>query len=162
MRGLDPRIHHFSKKMDRRVKPGDDERGNQRRALEKQMAGRKPGHRILAVAIHQSVGSTLMIAAPWLLPIQGTGRPLVSSTKTRRMLVVRGRRYSVISSVLVLSRETRSFDIEPVHTSAAPLLGTTSYGLPQAVGSLYSFIRSVAGSNMPMALPAYSANQRRP
>jgi hypothetical protein len=25
MRGLDPRIHHFAKKMDRRVKPGDDE-----------------------------------------------------------------------------------------------------------------------------------------
>jgi hypothetical protein len=45
-RAGDPRIHHFSKKMDRRVKPGDDERGNQRRALEKQMAGRKPGHRM--------------------------------------------------------------------------------------------------------------------
>jgi hypothetical protein len=25
MAGLDPAIHHFSKKMDRRVKPGDDE-----------------------------------------------------------------------------------------------------------------------------------------
>jgi hypothetical protein len=24
MRGLDPRIHHLAKKMDRRVKPGDD------------------------------------------------------------------------------------------------------------------------------------------
>jgi hypothetical protein len=32
MRGLDPRIHLeriFSKKMDRRVKPGDDERGRE-------------------------------------------------------------------------------------------------------------------------------------
>ena len=33
MRGLDPRIHHFSqkvfaKKMDRRVKPGDDTSGS--------------------------------------------------------------------------------------------------------------------------------------
>jgi hypothetical protein len=26
MRGLDPRIHHLAKKMDRRVKPGDDNR----------------------------------------------------------------------------------------------------------------------------------------
>jgi hypothetical protein len=26
MRGLDPRIHPFRKKMDRRVKPGDDDR----------------------------------------------------------------------------------------------------------------------------------------
>jgi hypothetical protein len=24
MRGLDPRIHHFTKRLDRRVKPGDD------------------------------------------------------------------------------------------------------------------------------------------
>jgi hypothetical protein len=30
MRGLDPRIHPFSKKMDRRVKPGDDDRVMQR------------------------------------------------------------------------------------------------------------------------------------
>src|SRR5882757_2858454 len=103
-----------------------------------------------------------MIAAPWLLPIQSTGRPLVSSTNTRRILVVRGRRYSVISSVLVLSRETWSFDIETLHTSEPPLLGTTSYGLHHGVGSLYSFVRAVAGSNMPMVLAAYSENQRRP
>src|SRR5262245_56196156 len=102
------------------------------------------------------------MAAPWLLPIHSTGRRPVSSTKTRRILVVRGSRYSVISPVLVSSRDTKSFDIEPVQTSAAPLLGTTSYGLPHGVGSLYSFICSVLGSNMPMALPAYSANHSRP
>src|SRR5262245_58397838 len=110
----------------------------------------------------QSSGSTLMIAAPWLLPIQSTGRRPVCSTKTRRMLVVRGSRYSVTSPVLVSSRETWSFDIEPVHTSAPPLLGTTSYGLPHGFDSLYSVIRSVAGSNWPMALPPYWANHRRP
>src|SRR5712671_3282554 len=71
----------------------------------------------------QSCGSTFTIAAPWLLPIHSTGRPLVSSTNTRRILVVRGMRYSVTSSVLVLIRETRSFDIDPVHTSVPPLVG---------------------------------------
>src|SRR5262249_13898428 len=55
-----------------------------------------------------------------------------------------------------------SFDIDPVHTSVPPLLGTTSYGLPHGVGSLYSAIRSVSGSNMPMALPPYWANHSRP
>src|SRR5712672_1010607 len=74
----------------------------------------------------QSSGSTFTIAAPWLLPIHSTGRPLVSSTNTRRILVVRGMRYSVTSSVLVLIRETRSFDIDPVHTSVPPLVGTAS------------------------------------
>src|SRR4051794_29947464 len=114
------------------------------------MAGIAPGHCHSGERnADQSVGSTFTIAAPWLLPIQSTGRPLVSSTNTRRMLVVRGRRYWVTPWVLVLSRETGSFDIEPVHTSAPPLLGTASYGLPHGVASLYSFMRSVAGSNMP-------------
>jgi hypothetical protein len=53
-----------------------------------------------------SSGSTLTIAEPWLLPTQSTGRGPVSWTKTRRMLVVRGSRYSVISPLLVSSRDT--------------------------------------------------------
>src|SRR5215467_322352 len=102
-----------------------------------QWPGRTPAIAFAPTERVQSCGSTLMIAAPWLLPIHSTGRPLVSSTNTRRILVVRGSRYSVNSPLLVLSRETWSFDIDPVHTSAPPLLGTTSYGLPHGVGSLY-------------------------
>src|ERR1700730_3741388 len=64
-----------------------------------------------------SIGSTRTIEAPRLLPTQRTGRGPVSSTNTRRMLVVRGSRYSTICPVLVSSRATWSFSIEPVHAS---------------------------------------------
>src|SRR5215510_11647565 len=108
-----------------------------------------------------SNGSTRTIAEPWLLPTQSTGRGPVSSTNTRRMLVVRGSRYSVTWPVLVSSRATRSFTIEPVHTSEESLVGTTSYGAPHLVGSLYSLISAVFGSNRPIALAPYSANHNR-
>src|SRR6266576_2320376 len=52
--------------------------------------------------------------------------------------------------------------MEPVHTTSPLFVGATSYGLPQAFDSRYSFMRSVAGSNMPIELAAYSANHKRP
>src|SRR5690242_4076045 len=51
-----------------------------------------------------SKASTLIIAAPKLLPTQSVGGFVELSTFTRRTLVMRGRRYSVISPVWVLSR----------------------------------------------------------
>ena len=94
-----------------------------------QMAGTCPAiarwPSISLIAVQQSSGSTLTIEAPWLLPTQSTGRGPVSSTKTRRMLVVRGSRYSVTWPVFGSRRATRSVSIEPVHTSPF-LVGTTS------------------------------------
>src|SRR5262249_4195768 len=102
---------------DRRDKPGDDERMNCRRGAHDLGRNAAPA---------QSSGSTLTMAPPWLLPTHSTGRGPPSCTNTRRMLVVCGNRYSTISSVRGLSRETWSLSIEPVHTSFAPLVGTTS------------------------------------
>src|SRR4051812_39647028 len=69
-----------------------------------------------------SVGSTLRIEAPWLLPTQSVlGSAFESSTKTRRILVGRGVVYSVYWPVLMSSRDTRSVSIEPVQASS-PLL----------------------------------------
>ncbi len=47
-----------------------------------------------------------MIEAPWFEPTQNVTGFVVLSTYTRRILVVRGNRYSTISSVLVFSRVT--------------------------------------------------------
>ncbi len=51
-----------------------------------------------------SSGSNLMIVAPRLFPTQNVGGLVELSTYTRRTLVVRGRRYSVTSFVLVFTR----------------------------------------------------------
>ena len=67
--------------------------------------------------IHQFSGSTLTIEPWWLLPTQNVTGVVVLSTKTRRMLVSRGSRYSTNYPVSGLSRDTRSFSIDPVHTS---------------------------------------------
>ena len=53
----------------------------------------------------QSSGSSLMMLAPWLLPTQNVGGVVLLSTKTRRMLVVFGSRYSTNLPVLVSSRD---------------------------------------------------------
>src|SRR5215203_1575117 len=52
----------------------------------------------------QSRGSTRTIEAPLLLPTQSTGLGPVSSRKTRRILVERGKRYSMNSPVVGSSR----------------------------------------------------------
>src|SRR6266850_1643592 len=58
-------------------------------------------------------------------------------------------------------RDTRSLSIDPVQTSEASLVGTTSYGMLHLVGSFHSLMVEVFGSNSPIALPPYSANHRR-
>src|SRR5262249_58672471 len=75
-------------------------------------------------SLYQFSGSSLMIEAPWLLPTQKVTGVVVLSTNTRRMLVERGSRYSTNWPVLGSSRETRSFIIDPVHTS--PFLSSTT------------------------------------
>src|ERR1700756_2033784 len=76
------------------------------------------------------------------------------------MLVECGNWYSVYWPVLMSRRETRSVSMEPVQ--ASPLRpASASYGALQGVGTFHSVIFSVLGSNMPMALPSYSANHRR-
>src|SRR5437016_3863152 len=75
-------------------------------------------------AFYGSNGSTLITAAPRLLPTQKVGGLVELSTFTRRTLVIRGSRYSVTSPVLVFTRTTRSFDIPPVH--ALPSLSRTA------------------------------------
>src|SRR5262245_12990141 len=112
-------------------------------------------------SLNQSSGSTFTIDAPWLLPTQSTGRGPLSSTNTRRTLVERGSRYSVIWPDLVSSRATRSLSIEPVHTSRAPLVGTTSTGMPHLLGSLTSLVSADLGSNRPIELEPYCANHSR-
>src|ERR1700680_4084044 len=74
----------------------------------------------------QSNGSTFTIEAPWLLPTQSVGRGPVSCRNTRRILVGRGIKYSVIWPLLLSSRATRSLTIEPVQTCEASVVGTTS------------------------------------
>src|SRR5436309_12415283 len=98
--------------------------------------------------------------APRLFPTQKVGGLVELSTFTRRTLVMRGRRYSVISPVLAFTRTMRSFDIPPVH--AYPVLSkTASQGLVQAVGMAYSVNFSVLVSNIPILLPRNSANHNR-
>src|SRR4030095_4399445 len=62
---------------------------------------------------NHSSGSTLIIAAPRLLPTQKVGGFVELSTFTRRMFVALGRRYSTVSPVLVFTRTTRSLFIPP-------------------------------------------------
>src|SRR5580765_2633514 len=71
-----------------------------------------------------SIGSTLIIDAPWLLPTQNVGGSVELSTSTRRMLVGCGNRYSIVSPVLLLTRTTRSVDMPPVQIS--PFLSMTA------------------------------------
>src|ERR1700756_4353313 len=98
--------------------------------------------------------------APWLLPTQKVTGVVELSTNTLRMFVDRGRGYSVNWPLLGSSRVMRSVNIDPVH--ASPFLSTTtSYGALHGVGSIHSWICSVLGSNIPIAFPLYSANQRR-
>src|SRR5262249_44525073 len=98
---------------------------------------------------------------PWLLPIHSVPGFFESSTYTRLMLVGRGSMYSVYCPVLTSRRATRSVSIEPVH--ASPLRSSTaSYGALHGVGTFHSAIRSVLGSNIPIALPWYSPNHNRP
>src|SRR5262245_21712450 len=74
--------------------------------------------------LRQSIGSTLTIEAPWLLPTQKVTGLVELSTNTRRILVVFGNRYSTNSPVLGSSRDTRSLSIEPVQ--ASPFLSVTT------------------------------------
>src|SRR5262249_51397662 len=67
--------------------------------------------------VHSS-GSSLMIDAPWLLPTQKVTGVVELSTKTRRMLVSRGSRYSTDAPILVSSRTMWSLSIEPVQASS--------------------------------------------
>src|SRR6266850_3548495 len=77
------------------------------------------------------------------------------------MLVERGSMYSVYCPLLMSRRATRSVSMDPVH--ASPLRSSTaSYGALHGVGTFHSVMRSVLGSNMPMALPWYSPNHNRP
>src|SRR5437667_12809820 len=62
----------------------------------------------------RSSGSTLTIDALWLLPIHSVGGFVELSTSTRRMFVLRGRRYSTVSPVVLLTRATRSLNMPPV------------------------------------------------
>src|SRR4051812_22246842 len=82
--------------------------------------------RLLQEDEDQSRGSTRTIEAPLLLPTHSTGRGPVSSRKTRRILVERGKRYSTNSPVVGSSRDTWSVSIEPVQTSFPLLLATAS------------------------------------
>src|SRR5438876_6617249 len=107
-----------------------------------------------------SSGSTLMIAAPRLLPTQNVGGFVELSTLTRRTLVMRGRRYSFTSPVLVLSRTMRSLDMPPVQAYPA-LSRIASYGLVHGDGTGYSVNFSVLVSNIPILFPRNSANHRR-
>src|SRR4051812_30123761 len=107
-----------------------------------------------------SSGSTLTIEAPWLLPTHRMPGFLESSMKTRRMLVGRGIWYSVYWPVAISRRDTRSVSMEPVQ--ASPFLpAMASYGADHGVGTFHSEIFAVFESNMPIALPSYSANQSR-
>src|SRR4051794_7748027 len=63
----------------------------------------------------QSCGSSLISAAPWLLPTQNVGGVVLLSTNTRRTLVWCGSGYSVILPVSRLSRRIRSAFMPPVH-----------------------------------------------
>src|SRR5215472_11862087 len=71
----------------------------------------------------QFSGSSLTMEAPWLLPTQKLTGVVVLSTKTRRMLVSLGRKYSTVWLVLGSSRTTRSVVMPPVQIS--PFLSTT-------------------------------------
>jgi hypothetical protein len=51
------------------------------------ISARPQGRALFVCALRQSSGSTLMIAAPWLLPTQKVGGVVELSTKTRRILV---------------------------------------------------------------------------
>src|SRR6267154_2293198 len=54
--------------------------------------------------------------ALWLLPTQKVTGVVELSTKTLRIFVERGRRYSVNSPLFVLRRSTRSVTMEPVQS----------------------------------------------
>src|SRR5262249_51934850 len=120
------------------------------------------GHaRVGGVCDAYSIGSTFTIDAPWLLPTHSTPGFFESSRYTRLMFVGRGSMYSVYCPLAMSSRDTRSVSIDPV--PASPVRpATASWGAPPGVGTFHSVILSVFGSNMPMALPWYSANHSRP
>ena len=63
-----------------------------------------------------------MIEAPWLLPTQNVTGVVELSTKTLRMFVNPGSRYSVYWPVLGSRRRMRTVSIDPVH--ASPFLST--------------------------------------
>src|SRR5262249_12745872 len=63
-----------------------------------------------------------------LLPVQNATGVVVSSTKTGRMLVSLGRKYSTVWLVLGSSRTTRSVVMPPVQIS--PFLSTTGIVRP--------------------------------
>src|ERR1700730_7265838 len=65
-----------------------------------------------------SSGSILRMAAWWLLSAQKVTGVVVSSMKMRRMLFWRVGSYSTAFPVLGSKRSTRSFDIEPAHSSS--------------------------------------------
>src|SRR4051812_48045262 len=68
--------------------------------------------------LRQSSGSRWMTDALWLSPTQSVGLAVLLSTNTRRMLVNWfGIRYSTKLLSLGLRRDTRSFSIDPAHTS---------------------------------------------
>src|SRR5207244_6778942 len=67
--------------------------------------------------VSYSIGSSLMMEAPWLLPIQNVGGLVELSTSTLRTFVVLGSRYSIDSAVLVFNRMTRSVVIPAVQRS---------------------------------------------
>src|SRR5260221_12853374 len=96
--------------------------------------------------------------ALWLLPIHSVGGFVELSTSTRRMFVLRGRRYPTVSPVLLLMRATRSLNMPPVQMS--PFLSTTaSYGYVAGVAfhSLNSLLRAL---NIVTCLARFSAIQQ--
>src|SRR5438128_11701863 len=98
-----------------------------------------------------------MTEAPWLLPTQNVGGVVELSTKTRRMFVCRGSRYSVNVPALGSSRSTRSLSIEPVQ--ASPLLSrATSYGCAHGVDAGHAGQRSAFVANTPTLLPRHPAH----
>lgn len=63
--------------------------------------------------------------APWLLPTQNVTGVVELSTNTRRMLVLRGSRYSTERPVRVSTRVTKSVIIEPVQASSFLSIATS-------------------------------------
>src|ERR1700694_4280018 len=98
--------------------------------------------------------------SPWLFPTQNVGGVVVLSTKTRRMFVDLGKRYSTNVPVRVSSRATRSVVIDPVHACSS-LSSITSYGAENGVGTFHSLITPDCVSSMPMLCPRYSPNHSR-
>src|SRR5215467_1112706 len=113
------------------------------------------------IAGNQSSGSSRTIDAPWLLPTQNVGGVVRLSTKTRRIFVNFGSRYSTMAPLFGLRRSTRSVYSPPAQ--ASPFLSeATSYGHDSPDGAIHSSKRPAFVSYMPMRFARFSPNHRRP